>query len=108
MGNSQVSYIGKLSNQDTSSTSLKFYRWNRFIYVTLSANVTTTQVTIGGSTVNKVCDIPSGFYPIGDAEVRDTLNNKRIVFDHTNHIVHSVEALSNVNIRGSICYMSEN
>ena len=95
-----------MSNQNTTGL-FSFYKFGNVVFCKTYANgVSTTDVTISGNTYHKVMDIPSGFVPIADAEIRDTLANKRLVFDSQVGIVHAPEGITSTNLRGSITYMS--
>ena len=100
-------YPEDLTGQNTTGI-FKFYKYGRVVYCSIYANnVSATDVTISGSTIHKIMDLPSGFEPLyTDAEVRDTFSNKRIVFDKANNIVHCPDGITSMILRGGITYFS--
>lgn len=107
MANSIIKNPYALTKQNTSSdTPFKWYKYGRVVFCSFNANSIST-TTVSGS--EKLCDIPSGFEPIVNAESLEGLHSgRRILFNVSTGIVESSEAFSSQNIRGSICYISKN
>jgi len=74
----------------------------RVVYCAFSKNGVTAAADA------KIVDIPSGYDPIFNTSTLDTLHNGdyRIGFSKDTHTVYALTALTNVNIRGSITYIS--
>lgn len=102
MAESTIKNPYALSKIDTSSTPFRWYKWGRVVFCHFNAN----NISTTGSD-NKICDIPNGFEPVYQAEIKDSIYGYRIQFS-TSKVVFSSEAISSQNIRGTITYISAN
>lgn len=105
MAKSTIKNPNALSKQNTADTPFKWYKFGRVVFCSFNANNISTTLVSGSY---KICDIPSGFEPISAAESTDNLHSPRRIQFNLDGIVESSEAISSQNIRGSICYISNN
>lgn len=94
-------------NQDTYSGSSKVYKAGRLAFITCVSGQyycnANEAIRIGSATAAPWV-IGNGFRPVSICEIKETLNNKRIVVD-TDGKVTCTEALNGVPLRFSGCWI---
>ena len=100
MANSKI--VNPNAVQTSTAGGMKWYKSGRVVYCVFDKNGVTAEADA------KIADIPEGFEPIYGLSVLDTLHAGQYRIQFTGTTVRAITAMSGINIRGSVTYISAN